>query len=100
MNEMTSFWILQSHNPEREAAGAIAAAKKYARKSIDIKVLGYTFLEDPFMTSPQRQRIKRQENYEIALYRKDFLLYDSNEVRKAIFETLLDEQFSHDIPGK
>ena len=52
------------------------------------------------MTSPQRQRIKRHETYEIALYRKDFLLYDSNEVRKAIFETLLDDQFSHYIPGK
>ena len=71
-----------------------------ARNSTEIKVLGYTYLEDPLMTSPQRQRIKRHETYEIALYRKDFLLYDSNEVRKAIFETLLDDQFSHYIPGK
>ena len=62
-------------------------------------MIGYTYLEDPFMTSPQRQRIERQENYEIALYRKDFLLYDSNEVRKAVFETLLEDQFSHDISG-
>ena len=52
------------------------------------------------MTSPQRQRIERQENYEIMLYRKDFFLFDDDEVRKAIFEKLVKDQFSREIQGK
>ena len=65
-----------------------------------LKVLGYTYFEDPFMTSPQRQRIERQENYEVMLYRKDFLLFDDDEVRKAIFEKLVKDQFTREIEGK
>ena len=52
------------------------------------------------MTSPQRQRIERQENYEVMLYRKDFLLFDDDEVRKAIYEKLVKDQFSREIEGK
>ena len=49
------------------------------------------------MTSPQLQRLNRQENFETMLFRKDFFIKDDDEVRKVIYETLL--KFTKEIQG-
>ena len=52
------------------------------------------------MTPIQQLRVERQENYELYLFRKDFLIYDDDDVRKAVFETLMKEQFTKEIKGR
>ena len=62
--------------------------------------LGYTYSDDLLMTPIQQLRVERQENYELYLFRKDFLIYDDDDVRKAVFETLMKEQFTNEIKGR
>ena len=64
-----------------------------------IQALGYTYSDDLLMTPIQQLRVERQENYELYLFRKDFLIYDDDDVRKAVFETLMKEQFTKEIKG-
>ena len=52
------------------------------------------------MTPIQQLRVERQENYELYLFRKDFLIYDDDDVRKAVFETLMKERFTKEIRGR
>ena len=65
-----------------------------------IQALGYTYSDDLLMTPIQQLRVERQENYELYLFRKDFLIYDDDDVRKAVFETLMKEQFTKEIKGR
>ena len=65
-----------------------------------IQALGYTYSDDLLMTPIQQLRVERQENYELYLFRKDFLIYDDDDVRKAVFETLMKEQFAKEIKGR
>ena len=65
-----------------------------------IQALGYTYSDDLLMTPIQQLRVERQENYELYLFRKDFLIYDDDDVRKAVFETLMKEQFTKGIKGR
>ena len=65
-----------------------------------IQALGYTYSDDLLMTPIQQLRVERQENYELYLFRKDFLIYDDDDVRKAVFETLVKEQFTNEIKGR
>ena len=65
-----------------------------------IQALGYTYSDDLLMTPIQQLRVERQENYELYLFRKDFLIYDDDDVRKAVFETLMKEQFTNEIKGR
>ena len=65
-----------------------------------IQALGYTYSDDLLMTPIQQLRVERQENYELYLFRKDFLIYDDDDVRKAVFETLMKEQFTIEIKGR
>ena len=65
-----------------------------------IQALGYTYSDDLLMTPIQQLRVERQENYELYLFRKDFLIYDDDDVRKAVFETLMKEQFIKEIKGR
>ena len=64
-----------------------------------MQALGYTYSDDLLMTPIQQLRVERQENYELYLFRKDFLIYDDDDVRKAVFETLMKEQFTKEIKG-
>ena len=64
-----------------------------------MQALGYTYSDDLLMTPIQQLRVERQENYELYLFRKDFLIYDDDDVRKAVFETLMKEQFIKEIKG-
>ena len=65
-----------------------------------IQALGYTYSDDLLMTPIQQLRVERQENYELYLFRKDFLIYDDDDVRKAVFETLMKERFTKEIKGR
>ena len=65
-----------------------------------IQALGYTYSDDLLMTPIQQLRVERQENYELYLFRKDFLIYDDDDVRKAVFETLMKEPFAKEIKGR
>ena len=65
-----------------------------------IQALGYTYSDDLLMTPIQQLRVERQENYELYLFRKDFLIYDDDDVRKAVFETLMKDQFTKEIKGR
>ena len=65
-----------------------------------MQALGYTYSDDLLMTPIQQLRVERQENYELYLFRKDFLIYDDDDVRKAVFETLMKERFTKEIRGR
>ena len=65
-----------------------------------IQALGYTYSDDLLMTPIQQLRVERQENYELYLFRKDFLIYDDDDVRKVVFETLMKGQFTKEIKGR
>jgi len=71
----------QSRNPEDDTQGALAAAKHYNPKA-DPVLLGYTFIDDPSLTSRQ---IKRFEDPEI---RDVFLVKTDEEVRTTVFDAI------------
>ena len=78
----------------------IHKSKCYISVIFFIQALGYTYSDDLLMTPIQQLRVERQENYELYLFRKDFLIYDDDDVRKAVFETLMKEQFTKEIKGR
>ena len=78
----------------------IHKSKCYISVIFLIQALGYTYSDDLLMTPIQQLRVERQENYELYLFRKDFLIYDDDDVRKAVFETLMKEQFTKEIKGR
>lgn len=72
----------QSRNPEEDVQGALAAARHFNSKA-EPKVLGFTYLDDPTLTSKQRRSFGSASTREI------FLIKNDDEVRSEIFDSLL-----------
>ena len=72
----------QSRNSEEDAQGAIAAAKAF-NINAEPKVLGFTYLDDPTLTSKQRKTFENVNTREI------FLVKNDDEVRANVFDSIL-----------